>query len=117
MSDNEIKPVTDIKPDISPPTPAEDQDPTVLGVVTADERNALEQIRFQIRDTVLEVGNLEDRKVGVLAYLQQLKQGRQKVMQEIGAKYNVPNGTTFQIEDDGTIRLMPNLNHQGTPPE
>lgn len=96
---------TDTAPEVTGEQP---QDPTLVGSLTQQEMQAISTLRQQGSQVTLEIGNLEVRKARLLGTLSNLEVQAQNLLNEAGKRLGVPDGTPWNVNPDGTVRLIPN---------
>lgn len=100
----------DPAPEVSDAPP---EDPNVLGVLEPSEMGILMAIQQQGRAVVQRVGEIEVEKFRLMGQLSSLEGQNQQHLQSIAKRLGIPQGTQWQVTQDGKIRKAPS---PGTPP-
>ena len=87
-------------------------DPTVVGVLTEQENNALGMLRRQGQQIQMKIGEMEIQKARLLGTMQDFENQAQTVLTQAGKRMGVTEGQPFSVAPDGTVRLIPG----GVPP-
>lgn len=102
--------------DLAPEVPeAPPEDPNVLGVLEPSEMGILTAIQQQARAVVQRVGEIEVEKFRLMGQLSGLEGQNQQHLQSIAKRLGVPQGTQWQVTQDGKVRqalphgMSPNL--------
>lgn len=119
MSDDQTKesPVNDTHEEIPEPVePAADTasseppvDPDVAGQIEPAELAALNEMRKQGNNIIMQLGTTEVTKARLLGNLQGVEDRAQKVLDGIAARLGIPNNQPWQVGPDGQARLVRNV--------
>lgn len=90
--------------------------PPVLGTLEPGEVTALQQLRQQSENLVREVGNAEVRKARLLGNLQTAENRAQQLLQVIGTRLGIPDGTPWSVTSEGKA-ILANLPPGATVPQ
>lgn len=96
-------------PEASPPPVAGEQqqdDPTVLGELNAQEKGILQQVQRQNQMLTLQIGQAEIRKLGLLDALKNLEQQAEQLLQGVAKRLEIPQGTMWRVGADGKARAI-----------
>lgn len=93
--------------DLPPPvvdTPAAD---AVLGQLLDVESNALDMLRRQGQQIQMMIGEAEIRKARLLGNMAELEVRGQQVLNDVGKRLGIPEGTPWSVGPDGSVRKVP----------
>lgn len=82
------------------------QDPDLLGTLSPEEIGNLTALRQRTGQLTMELGNIEIRKARIVSSLFQMEEQAQGILQNVGKRLNVPEGTQYQVLPDGSVRKV-----------
>jgi len=82
------------------------EDPDVLGVMEPAELGMLTAIQQQGRAIVQRIGEAEVEKARLLGQLSNLEAQNQQHLQNVAKRLGIPQGTQWQVTNDGKVRGM-----------
>ena len=92
-------------PLLDPPPVVEEPeaDPNVLGALEQGELGILTALQQQARAIVLRIGELDVERMRMHGQLHGLEQQNQQQLQTVATRLNIPQGTQWQVTNDGKV--------------
>lgn len=99
----------------APPVAGEqnEDDPSVLGDLTEQENAVVQQIRRQMSNLTVQIGQTEIRKAALLEHLKYTEQQSEQIVQGISKRLGIPEGMMWRVED-GKARAVPGMDNRPT---
>ena len=92
-------------PDV--PTPSEPPPSELDRRLTDEESRTLADLRRQGNDVIFQIGHHEVQKARLLGRLQQIEAEAQGVLDQVGQRLGIPDGTAWTVLPDGSVQVLP----------